>query len=94
MHELIDLVKSIEVDGRRLLVGTSFGGGATPSSKVIEHSDFLLIHGNGVTYFFKPFGDSGFANAFTQLGDTYFNSHRLYLPLFRQSRRRRHDSGF
>lgn len=48
VHELIDLVKSIEVDGRRLLVGTSFGGGATPSSKVIEHSDFLLIHGNGV----------------------------------------------
>ncbi len=31
-----------------LLAGTSFGGGALPTAEVIEHSDFLLIHGNGV----------------------------------------------
>lgn len=48
VSELIERVKSIEVDGRRLLVGTSFGGGATPTSNVIKCSDFLLIHGNGV----------------------------------------------
>ncbi|MBE2282529.1 MAG: hypothetical protein IAE77_03600 [Prosthecobacter sp.] len=48
VHELIQRVKGIAVDGRRLLVGTSFGGGAVPTSQVIEHSDFLLIHGNGV----------------------------------------------
>ncbi|HEY1052202.1 MAG TPA: hypothetical protein VGE39_20665 [Prosthecobacter sp.] len=48
VHELIQRAKSIEVDGRRLLVGTSFGGGGVPSKNVIEHSDFLLIHGNGV----------------------------------------------
>ncbi|MBL9131117.1 MAG: hypothetical protein JNG86_07960 [Verrucomicrobiaceae bacterium] len=48
VHELIQRVKSIEVDGRRLLAGTSFGGGGVPTPNVIEHSDFLLIHGNGV----------------------------------------------
>lgn len=48
VHELIQRVKSLEVEGRRLLAGTSFGGGAVPSANVIEHSDFLLIHGNGV----------------------------------------------
>lgn len=48
VHELIGRVKSIQVDGRRLLAGTSFGGGTVPTPKVIEHSDFLLIHGNGV----------------------------------------------
>ncbi len=48
VHELIQRVKSIEVEGRRLLTGTSFGGGTVPSANVIENSDFLLIHGNGV----------------------------------------------
>ncbi len=48
VDELIDLVKGIEVNGRRLLAGTSFGGGTVPSANVIEHSDFLLIHANGV----------------------------------------------
>lgn len=48
VHELIQRVKSIEVEGRRLLTSTSFGGGTVPTRNVIEHSDFLLIHGNGV----------------------------------------------
>lgn len=43
VHELIQRVKS-----SGLLVGTSFGGGGVPTANVIEHSDFLLIHGNGV----------------------------------------------
>ncbi len=48
VHELIERVKSLSRDGRRLLVSTSFGGGAVPSENVIEASDFILIHGNGV----------------------------------------------
>ena len=35
-------------DGRRLLVGTSYGGGAIPQENVVRASDFLLLHGNGV----------------------------------------------
>ncbi len=35
-------------DGRRLLVSTSYKGGALPSSEVVAASDFVLLHGNGV----------------------------------------------
>jgi hypothetical protein len=35
-------------DGRRLLVSTSYKGGALPSAEVIAASDFVLLHGNGV----------------------------------------------
>jgi hypothetical protein len=45
--ELIERVKSHERGGRRLLVSTSYGGGAIPSSAVVRTSDFLLLHGNG-----------------------------------------------
>lgn len=45
VHELIEQVKSI---GRRLLVGTSYGGGTVSGENVIRASDFLLMHGNGV----------------------------------------------
>jgi hypothetical protein len=48
VHELIEHAKSITSNGRRLLVGTSFRGGAIPTSNVVKVSDFLLIHGNGV----------------------------------------------
>ena len=47
--ELIDRAKSIEVDGRRLLVGTSYGGGRVPDDDVAGVSDFIMVHGNGVT---------------------------------------------
>lgn len=33
---------------RRLLVGTSYGGGQVPRPNVVETADFLLLHGNGV----------------------------------------------
>jgi hypothetical protein len=49
VHELIERVRSIQRDGRRLLVGTSYGGGAIPKENVVRASDFLLLHGNGVT---------------------------------------------
>jgi len=47
IHELIELAKAQSHDGRRLLVGTSFSGGAVPTTNVIRASDFLLLHGNG-----------------------------------------------
>ncbi len=49
VHELIERVRHVTRDGRRLLVGTSFGGGAVPTENVVRASDFLLLHGNGVT---------------------------------------------
>jgi hypothetical protein len=49
VHELIEQAKAHTRDGRRLLVGTSFGGGYIPVSKVVKASDFLLIHGNGIS---------------------------------------------
>jgi hypothetical protein len=49
VHELIELAKSITKDGRRLLTGTSYGGGFVPLQNVVRASDFLLMHGNGVS---------------------------------------------
>ena len=48
VHELIERVKSRQRNGRRLLVSTSYGGGAIPRENVVRSSDFLLLHGNGV----------------------------------------------
>jgi hypothetical protein len=48
IHELIERVQKTERDGRRLLVGTSYGGGFIPLENVVRASDFLLIHGNSV----------------------------------------------
>jgi hypothetical protein len=45
-HELVLRVR--ERSKGRLLVGTSFGGGAIPTDNVVATSDFLLLHGNGV----------------------------------------------
>jgi len=48
VHELIEMAKGMTKGGRRLLVGTSYGGGTVPKANVVKSSDFLLIHGNGV----------------------------------------------
>jgi hypothetical protein len=48
VHKLINLAKSITKNGRRLLVATSFNGNTIPPPNVVEVSDFILIHGNGV----------------------------------------------
>lgn len=49
IHELIDRVRTTQsADGRRLLVGTSYGGNTVPLENVVRASDFLLLHGNGV----------------------------------------------
>lgn len=47
IHELIEMLRTKERNGYRLLVGTSFNGCAVPVSNVVKVSDFLLIHGNG-----------------------------------------------
>ena len=48
VHELIARVRARQApDGRRLLVGTSYGGGKVPEENVVKASDFILIHGNG-----------------------------------------------
>ena len=49
VHELIQRVQAMQADGRRLLVGTSYGGGKVPAENVVRASDFLLLHGNGVS---------------------------------------------
>ncbi len=48
VHELIERVAAKQKDGRRLLVGTSYGGGTIPTPNVVKASDFILVHGNGV----------------------------------------------
>ena len=50
VHELILRVRERSTKaGRRLLVGTSYGGGKVPEENVVQASDFLLVHGNGVS---------------------------------------------
>ncbi len=49
IYELIERVKAQHKDDRRLLVSTSFNGNTLPNEKVVEASDFVLLHGNGVT---------------------------------------------
>ena len=49
VSELIERAKDIARDGRRLLAGTSYGGGFVPLANVVRVSDFLLMHGNGVS---------------------------------------------
>ncbi len=48
VHELIEHIKATLRNGRRFLVGTSYGGGRVPFENVVSTSDFLLVHGNGV----------------------------------------------
>jgi hypothetical protein len=49
VHELIERVKGMQAGERRLLAGTSYGGGTIPKENVVRNSDFLLLHGNGVS---------------------------------------------
>lgn len=49
VHELIELVKAMKKKGYRYLVSTSYGGNFVPKPNVVKSSDFILIHGNGVS---------------------------------------------
>jgi hypothetical protein len=48
VHELISLAKSVKKNGRSLYVGTSHMGNKVPLTSIVEVSDFVLLHGNGV----------------------------------------------
>lgn len=50
VHELIERVKQrSKQQNHSLLVGTSYGGKSIPRPNVVKVSDFLLLHGNGVS---------------------------------------------
>lgn len=49
VHELIQRVREKTHQGRHLYAGTSYGGGTIPKENVARVSDFILIHGNGVS---------------------------------------------
>jgi hypothetical protein len=49
VHELIELVSKRSKEGFRFYAGTSYGGGTIPGPDVVRSSDFILIHGNGVS---------------------------------------------
>ena len=59
VHELIELVKGREKNGFRFYAGTSYGGGFIPLPNVVKSSDFILIHGNGVS---DPYNITGMVN--------------------------------
>jgi hypothetical protein len=48
IHEVIEVIGDRERNGFSYPVGTSFGGGSVPTDDVVEASDFVLMHGNGV----------------------------------------------
>jgi hypothetical protein len=47
VHELIEMGKGISRGGQRLLIGTSFRGGAVPNESVVRSADLLLLRANG-----------------------------------------------
>jgi len=49
IHELVKRVKNTEIGGQRLLVSTSYTGGKVPGAQVIAQSDYIILHGNGVS---------------------------------------------
>ena len=49
IHELIEQAKGTRRGSARLLTGVSYGGNKVPLPNAVKTSDFLLIHGNGVT---------------------------------------------
>ena len=49
VHELITRVRRTVRGGRRLLVSTSYGGNTIPGPEVVAASDYVLLHGNGVS---------------------------------------------
>lgn len=48
VHELINLVKSIERNGYRYLVSTSFPAQIVPTRNVLDAADFVLFHANAL----------------------------------------------
>ncbi len=48
VHELIELAKSLRMNGHRFPVSVSFNGASIPTPNVVSTADYLLLHGNGV----------------------------------------------
>ncbi len=48
-HRVFELMNRIKKMDAKLLVSTSFAGGKIPTQRVVEASDFILLHGNGVS---------------------------------------------
>ncbi len=48
VHELIQRISSTERDGYSFYVSTSLSGGQVPTPNIVEVSDYVLLHGNGV----------------------------------------------
>lgn len=48
IHELIEYVSKIRIDNNKLYVGTSFTKRMLPTDNVINFSDFIILHGNGI----------------------------------------------
>lgn len=46
--ELLERVSGIERDGHRYPVGVSLSGGHVPTNEIVDASDVVLLHGNGV----------------------------------------------
>lgn len=46
IHELINLCR--DLSKKRLPISASFNGGSIPTPNVVQASDFILLHGNGV----------------------------------------------
>ncbi len=49
VHELLLRVRAQTHRSQRLLAGTSYRGGRIPDEQVVAASDFVLLHGNGVS---------------------------------------------
>ena len=49
VHELIEVARGLTAGGRRLPVGTSYGGRSVPGDRVLAVSDLALLHGNSVS---------------------------------------------
>ncbi|MGI8637946.1 MAG: hypothetical protein ACR2KZ_21315, partial [Segetibacter sp.] len=49
IHELFDRIKSKQKNGYRYPISTSYNGGDLPAASIIQKSDYILLHGNGVS---------------------------------------------
>ena len=48
-NRVTELIQKIKKLNSKLLVSTSFGGGKIPTQNVVKASDYILLHGNGVS---------------------------------------------
>lgn len=48
VHELVERVKAVTRDDRRLYASVSFAKGGVPTEAVVKTADFILMHGNAI----------------------------------------------